>query len=279
MLFFMNQVVILLRSRQVIFGAMWLISSFFIVSRLPTLSEASIFLAAFLFLRSFAMVVNGLVDRDFDRRNERTKERPLASYSYPVYAAKGIALLFSSFFCLAALQCGIAPFLISFFLLLLVSFYSYVKRFSWLCHWVLGSIYFLIPQSIAFVMDGGFSVESNLLGLAAGSFIAGSDILYATQDALFDREEGLYSFPSRFGNDLTKRVFFIHYLVSLFFLFCIGWYSGYSIVYFLSLSFLPMSFVYVQNLEEVNRQFHLLNVATGTFVFLSFLLEYIWRIL
>ncbi|MBI2873787.1 MAG: UbiA family prenyltransferase, partial [Firmicutes bacterium] len=77
--------------------------------------------------------------------------------------------------------------------------YSYTKRFTWACHLFLGLAQSLAPMGGWVAVTGTLETPAVLLGIAAGSWVAGFDIIYACQDVEFDRREGLHSIPARFG--------------------------------------------------------------------------------
>jgi 4-hydroxybenzoate polyprenyltransferase len=102
--------------------------------------------------------------------------------------------------------------------------YSYTKRFTWLSHWVLG---FTDGMAVA----GAWAAVTSSLGhpvpwllwLAVTTWIAGFDLIYACQDTAFDRAEGLYSTPARFGNAVALRWARINHILTVFALAAAGW--------------------------------------------------------
>jgi 4-hydroxybenzoate polyprenyltransferase len=82
--------------------------------------------------------------------------------------------------------------------------YSLSKRYTWLCHLILGLALALAPTAVWIGLTGSFGWIPALLSLAVGSWVAGFDIIYACQDTDFDSSEGLYSLPAVFG--LTRAL-------------------------------------------------------------------------
>ena len=101
----------------------------------------------------------------------------------------GIAAYMLNMLCFILLPFAIALFII----------YSYSKRFTWLCHFILGVACGGAPVGAWLAVTGQLALEPFLLGAAVCFWVAGFDIIYATQDIAFDRKEGLYSVPARFG--------------------------------------------------------------------------------
>lgn len=149
--------------------------------------------------RNAANALNRLIDRRIDARNPRTAGRhlpagTLSPRSLAVFTAVMLGVLVLSAAMLNPLCVALLP-----LAAILVFGYSYTKRFTWLCHWWLG-ITCSAATLGAFIGIAG-RLEWRFLPLTAGValWVAGFDILYATQDIEFDRREGLRSVPARFG--------------------------------------------------------------------------------
>lgn len=149
--------------------------------------------------RNAANALNRLIDRRIDARNPRTAGRhlpagTLSPRALVAFTVAMLALLVVSAAMLNPLCVVLLP-----LAGVLVFGYSYTKRFTWLCHWWLGVTCSAATLG-AFLGIAG-RIEWRFLPLTAGValWVAGFDILYATQDIEFDRREGLYSVPARFG--------------------------------------------------------------------------------
>ncbi|MDR3077074.1 MAG: putative 4-hydroxybenzoate polyprenyltransferase, partial [Synergistaceae bacterium] len=81
------------------------------------------------------------------------------------------------------------------------AFYSYTKRFTWLCHFVLGLMLAMAPMAGWIAVTGGFAMPPALLAAAVLFWVAGFDIFYAYQDIEFDTRHGLHSVPVHFGRE------------------------------------------------------------------------------
>jgi len=150
-------------------------------------------------LRSAAMGFNRLADREFDARNPRTSMREIPAGKLSVSSVRAFVVVSLLVFLVAAYLisplCGLlAPIAAGFVLA-----YSYTKRFTWLCHFFLGAAIGLSPTATSIAMTGAPSLTSLLWSGGLALYIAGFDILYACQDAQFDRDTGLKSMPARFG--------------------------------------------------------------------------------
>ncbi len=167
----------------------------------PTVHELGWILVAMVGTRSAAMGFNRIVDRRLDARNPRTSRRPLAAGvaglpGYAVMVAAGAALLLLAAWRLNPLSLALAP-----LVLLVVLGYSYTKRFTAWCHFVLGLALGLAPTAAWVAICGTLPDHPGpyLLTLAVILWVGGFDIIYATMDVAFDREEGLHSLPARLG--------------------------------------------------------------------------------
>jgi 4-hydroxybenzoate polyprenyltransferase len=153
--------------------------------------------------RTAALCLNRLIDRHLDARNPRTanwilpqKLVPLGLVWASIFVAFG--LLFWSAAKLNPLCIKLAPLAVAVLVL-----YSYTKRFTWMCHLILGLAIGMGPLGAWIAITESFALTPVLISLAVAFWIAGFDMMYATQDEAFDRQEGLYSIPARFGIPAT----------------------------------------------------------------------------
>jgi len=150
-------------------------------------------------IRSFAMAFNRIVDLPFDRANPRSAAWPLVTGEITPRQTWRFCGLMASLFMLACMGINSLCLALSPLALILAAVYSYSKRFTWLCHFMLGAVIGLAPVAGWLAVHPHFSLPPILLGLGVLFWIAGFDILYSCQDVSFDSEVGLYSLPVRFG--------------------------------------------------------------------------------
>lgn len=164
-------------------------------------------LACMVAARTWAMVVNRLADRDIDAGNPRTRQRAFASGTLPP-AAGWMALGLSAALFLASCSLfGVFfgnwwPAILGAPVLAWIAFYSFTKRFTWLCHAFLGGALAASPLAAAIAVGGIDTLAQPALWLLAGMvllWVAGFDTIYALQDLDFDRAANLKSIPARFG--------------------------------------------------------------------------------
>lgn len=149
--------------------------------------------------RSSAMGFNRIVDRHIDAANPRTVQREIPSGRLSPAWAWALTLAFTALFALAAWMLNPLCLALSPVALLVLWGYSLTKRFTALCHVVLGIALGLAPVAVWIALTGTVSVAAVLLGGAVASWVAGFDILYSLQDQAFDRQQGLHSIPVALG--------------------------------------------------------------------------------
>ncbi len=149
--------------------------------------------------RTAAMAFNRLIDRDIDGQNPRTRDRELPRGVVSVNAVRLLVLASSAVFFVAAAMLGRLPLLLSPIVLALALGYSYTKRFTALCHVVLGLAVALAPGGAWIAMGAEVTLAPWLLVLGVAAWVAGFDVLYSLQDIGFDREQRLHSIPALLG--------------------------------------------------------------------------------
>lgn len=156
-------------------------------------------LLCMVFARSAAMAFNRWLDRRFDALNPRTANREIPAG----VISSGNALLFviisSILFVATTFFINPLCFYLSPVALFVILFYSYTKRFTALCHLVLGLGLSLAPIGAYLAVAGTFSVVPVLFSLLVLTWVSGFDIIYALQDEAFDRSQQLYSIPAVLG--------------------------------------------------------------------------------
>jgi 4-hydroxybenzoate polyprenyltransferase len=151
------------------------------------------------FARSAAMAFNRYLDRDYDRQNPRTKQREIPAGVIRPHAALLFTGLNVLLFIATTWFINRLCFYLSPVALLVILGYSFTKRFTALCHFVLGLGLALAPLGAYLAGGGGFDVIPILYSVTVLLWTAGFDIIYALQDDDFDRSMSLRSIPVRIG--------------------------------------------------------------------------------
>ncbi len=163
-------------------------------------------IACMITARSAAMAFNRYLDRHIDARNPRTAIREIPSG----IITAGNALLFTILSCVLFLAACFFINRICFYLspvaLFVVLGYSYTKRFTPLCHLVLGLGLSLAPIGAYLAVTGRFDLLPVFFSIAVICWVSGFDIIYALQDEEFDRSQRLYSIPAWLGKAKALRI-------------------------------------------------------------------------
>ncbi len=156
-------------------------------------------LLCMVFARNAAMAFNRWLDRRFDALNPRTANREIPAGIIPPQHALLFTIINSGLFVLTTWFINKPCFYLSFIALFVILFYSYTKRFTALCHLVLGLGLALAPLGAYLAVTGYFSVLPVLFSAAVFTWVAGFDIIYALQDEDFDKDLQLHSIPAALG--------------------------------------------------------------------------------
>lgn len=177
-------------------------------------------LIALIGARNGANAFNRLVDRTFDGKNPRTAHRHLPQR---LLAEKEVILFIIVNYALFIVASGMLNLLclvLSPVAIVLISSYSYTKRFTFLSHLYLGFVIASAPIGAWFAVTGNIAFTPFVIGTVVMLWIAGFDIIYGTQDIEFDRKNGLWSIPSFFGLKnallISKGLHFIMVMLLLF---------------------------------------------------------------
>jgi 4-hydroxybenzoate polyprenyltransferase len=172
-----------------------------VVSRAYPVSavQVALLVACVVAARAAAMSFNRLVDAQFDAHNVRTQGREIPSGVVSRYEAIALVIVASVIFIAASSMLGWHCGILSIPVLGVLLGYSFVKRYSAICHFVLGVSLALAPGGVWYALTATWSWYPVPLMCAVLLWVAGFDMLYACQDVEFDREHGLFSVPSRFG--------------------------------------------------------------------------------
>lgn len=149
--------------------------------------------------RNSAMSFNRYVDRYIDAQNLRTKERELPSGKLSPNAVLLFFMANVLLFLVCALSINMLCFFLAFPALAVLCGYSYTKRFTWLCHFVLGLSLSIAPMGAYIAVTGSLSPSIAYLSGMVLLWVSGFDILYSLPDEQHDRTHGLHSIPQRFG--------------------------------------------------------------------------------
>lgn len=247
------------------------------------------------FARSAAMAFNRLADRKIDAENPRTAKRHLPAGLLTSQAVTAFAILCAALFIASTLLFlpNRLPLYLSIPVLLFILAYSLTKRFTALAHFWLGASLMLAPLA-AWIAIRGLVVQAQpsdlwpavVLGLAVMLWVAGFDIIYACQDADFDRRAKLHSVPARLGVAASLRLAAGLHLGMLVLLFALPFVYPYlGIVYYLGIAAVAALLIYehslvrADDLSRVNIAFQTVNSVISVGLLVVATIDLFWKVM
>jgi 4-hydroxybenzoate polyprenyltransferase len=235
------------------------------------------------FARSAAMAFNRYIDRDIDLKNPRTAQvREIPKGVISPKAALLFVISTSLGFILTTYFINTLCFYLSPIALIVVLGYSYTKRFTSLCHLVLGLGLALAPLGAYLAVSGEFALSPILFSVAVLFWVSGFDIIYALQDDTFDKENKLNSIPVFLGRKKALNLSKFFHIITFLSLAYAGVLLEIHLLYWIGFALFSALLIYQhtiiseKDLSRVNLAFFTTNgvasVVFGVFVILDFLL-------
>ena len=237
-----------------------------------------------IFARSAAMAFNRYIDRDIDTNNPRTaqvREIPNGSIkanSALIFVIINSLLFISTTYLINSLCLALSP-----VALLVIIGYSYTKRFTALCHLVLGLGLALAPIGAYLAVSGNFDVVPLLFSAAVLFWVSGFDIIYSFQDQEFDKEQKLHSIPVLIGTKNALNLSKILHFLTFSSLSIAGSFSDFSLYYWIGFGIFTALLIYQHllvkhnDLSKINLAFFTTNgiasVIFGIFVITDLLIQ------
>jgi 4-hydroxybenzoate polyprenyltransferase len=200
--------------------------------------------------RSTAMAFNRYLDRHFDKLNPRTAIREIPAGI--IKAEKALVFIGINIvvFIMATYFINTICFYLSPVALFVILFYSYTKRFTYLCHLVLGIGLSLAPIGAYLAVTGSFDVLPLLFSFAVIFWVSGFDIIYALQDIDFDQSQSLYSIPSQWGLKQSLSISRILHVLSASLVIAAYFVGGFHYLYLLGLLIFIGMLIYQQSIVK-----------------------------
>jgi 4-hydroxybenzoate polyprenyltransferase len=241
--------------------------------RWPTWHQLIWITVAMAAARTMAMSLNRVIDREIDARNPRTAIRPIPSGRLSVTSVWLAAVVAAAVLTFAAWQLNDLAVKLLPVAMIILTLYHYTKRFTWLCHLVLGIADGGAPLGGWLAVTGTIDPPAWLLFIAVTTWVGGFDLIYACQDVEFDRANGLHSVPVRFGVSVSLWSARIAHAITLLALaavgimlvlgplYWIGWIAALSLLAY------EHSLVSPRDLSRLNVAFFNINGYIGVIVF------------
>ena len=215
-------------------------------------------LLCMVFARAAAMAFNRLVDRDIDARNPRTEKRHIPAGILSVRSVTCFTILMSGGFVFSTLLFlpNRLPVFLSLPVLLFLLGYSVTKRWTSLCHYWLSAALMMSPIATWIAITGTLDREPLLIAAMIFFWVGGFDIIYACQDAEFDRDLQLFSLPSKLGLVQALYIAFLSHVVAVISLFALWWLTDLGMPFLVGVVILSMILLYQHSLvsaSDLNR--------------------------
>lgn len=222
-------------------------------------------IACMVFARSAAMAFNRYLDRRFDALNPRTATREIPKGVIRPSQALFFTVVMALLFIVTTRLINPLCFMLSPLALTVILGYSYTKRFTPLCHIILGIGLSFAPIGAYLAVAGQFSLVPVLFSLAVICWVSGFDIIYALQDVDFDRSQQLYSIPSWVGKSRALLVSRLLHVASFLLIAAAGWSGEFGIIFWVGALLYGSLLIYQQflvspyDLSRVNLAFMTVN--------------------
>ncbi|MES2060639.1 MAG: UbiA-like polyprenyltransferase [Bacteroidota bacterium] len=244
--------------------------------------KLAMMLLCMVFARNSAMAFNRYLDRNIDAKNPRTKQRDIPAGRISPAAALTFTLTNCSLFILTTWFINPLCFYLSPIALLVVLGYSATKRFTALCHMVLGLGLSLAPIGAYLVVTGAFALTPVFFSLSVLCWVSGFDIIYALQDEDFDRNEKLHSIPAWLGKVNALRLSTVLHVFSAIFIFMPVLYTNVGVLYYIGIAFFCAMLIYQHllvkpnDLSRINIAFMTTNGIASVVFAAFFLMDRVW---
>jgi len=184
-----------------------------------------------IFARNSAMGFNRIADRHFDSLNPRTKKREIPAGVISTRSATVFVLINAALFIITTSFINKLTLFLSPVALLVIFGYSLTKRFTALCHFILGLGLSLAPIGAYISVTGKFSILPLIYSFIVLSWVSGFDIIYALQDDEFDKSNELHSLPSAKGRKKALAISVLVHLISFLLVLAAGLYGHGGILF------------------------------------------------
>jgi 4-hydroxybenzoate polyprenyltransferase len=280
----MRKYLSLIKFSHTIFAMPFALIGFFLATKSNEFEWMTLLYVVFcmIFARSAAMAFNRYIDRDIDAANSRTAEvREIPNGSIKANSALIFVIINSLLFISITYLINSLCFALSPIALLVILGYSYTKRFTALCHLILGLGLALAPIGAYLAVSGKFDVVPLLFSAAVLFWVSGFDIIYSLQDEKFDKEQKLHSIPVLIGTRNALNLSKILHFLTFSTLSIAGSFGDFSFYYWIGFGIFTTLLIYQHllvkhnDLSKINLAFFTTNgiasIIFGAFVIFEIL--------
>ena len=282
----MRKYLSLIKFSHTIFAMPFALIGFFLATKSNEFEWITLLYVVFcmIFARSAAMAFNRYIDRNIDAANQRTAQvREIPNGSIKANSALIFVIINSLLFIATTYLINSLCFALSPITLLVILGYSYTKRFTALCHLVLGLGLALAPIGAYLAVSGKFDIVPLLFSAAVLFWVSGFDIIYSLQDQEFDKEQKLHSIPVLIGTKNALNLSNLLHFLTFSALSIAGSLGDFSLYYWIGFWIFTALLVYQHilvkhnDLSKINLAFFTTNgiasVIFGVFVIIDLLIK------
>ena len=269
-----------IRIEHTLFALPFAYATLFLVSRgWPSAHALMWVTVAMVTGRTVGMGLNRIIDAAIDARNPRTATRAIPAGRLSNAKALAFTAVAAALFVVAVYQLHLVCWKLWSISIVVMTAYPYAKRFTPFVHLILGLVYFMIPGSVWLAVSGEAPPIAIVLGIGAGLWVAGFDIIYACQDVVVDRRERLHSIPADFGIRTglnIARVFHLGFLIALV---VVAQMANAGRFYFIGVALASLAILYEHrlvspgDLSKVNAAFFTTNGVVSVVLFVLIALD------
>jgi 4-hydroxybenzoate polyprenyltransferase len=236
-------------------------------------------LLCMVFARNSAMAFNRYLDRNIDARNPRTQMRDIPAGKVTASSALLFVIINCALFVITTYFINPLCLYLSPVALFVVLFYSYTKRFTALCHLVLGLGLALAPIGAYIAVTGEFNIVPILYSLAVLFWVSGFDIIYALQDEDFDKAEHLHSIPAALGRRNALKLSVVLHVGAALSVILPILFTDFSFAYYIGVAFFCAMLIYQHllvkpnDISRVNKAFATTNGYASVIFAVCFLVD------
>lgn len=271
-----EQLLEMIQFKLTIFALPFALTGAFLASQgVPGFWKLCWIILAMIGARTSAMGFNRIVDRSYDKDNPRTADRAIPKGEVSLAEAWSMVILAGFFFFFACFMLNRLTLILAPFCLFLTFFYSVTKRFTFLCHFILGAALACAPFGGWVAVQGSFADYPWALSLGVIFWVAGFDTIYGCLDAKFDRQAGLHSLPAKIGSRNSFRVAGVFHFLSFVFFALAGVQADLNIFYYLGIILASIALFYQHilvrpdDLSRIRASFFSMNGFISITIFIA----------
>lgn len=218
----------------------------------PSLHDFIFITLAMIGARSSALILDNLIDLKFDRLQPRLSKRPMVAGLVKRNEVIFLLLINLALFIFAALQLAPICIYLAPFAVLILLLYPYTKRFTFMCHFILGSALAMAPIGSYIAVTGTLNITILILGLGVCLWIGGFDAIYGSQDEAFDKAHGLHSLATKFTAGRVFTIIAVVHAISILCFIIVGLSYHLAFIYYIGILAAIVTLIYQHSIVSAS---------------------------